>query len=167
MQRQGLGPGIRLTDESGGLATEVHDILDIVSREDMVLASGHVSPAEAIALFTEARSRGVRRMVVTHPAGVATLDELKAMVALGAYPEFPFLSCTPSSAKTTPKEMVDAIRTLGVQSCVVTTDFGQWMNPSPAEGMRMAIAELLHAGLTPDDVSTLVKGNPSQLLDRG
>jgi hypothetical protein len=25
---------------------------------------------------------------------------------------------------------------------------------------------LLHVGLTPDEVSTLVKGNPSQLLDR-
>jgi hypothetical protein len=167
MQRQGLGPGIRLTDESGALAAEVNDILDIASKEDIVLASGHISPSEAIALFTEARSRGVRRMVVTHPTEVASPDELKTMVSLGAYPEFTFLSATPSSAKTTPKKMADAIKVLGVEHCVVTTDFGQWMNPSPAEGMRMAIAELLHAGLTPDDVSTLVKGNPSQLLDRG
>ena len=105
-------------------------------------------------------------MVATHPTEVTTCDELKTMVSLGAYPEFTFLSVTPSSAKTTPKNMVDAIKVLGVQSCVVTTDFGQWMNPSPAEGMRMAIAELLHAGLTPDEVSTLVKGNPSQLVDR-
>jgi hypothetical protein len=166
MQRQGLGPGIRMTDESGALAAEVNDILDIASKEDMVLASGHISPAETITLFTEARSRGVRRMVVTHPAEVASPDELKTMVSLGAFPEFTFLSATPSSAKTTPKKMADAIKALGVQHCVVTTDFGQWMNPSPAEGMRMAIAELLHAGLTPDEVSTLVKGNPSQLLDR-
>ena len=70
----------------------------------------------------------------------------------------------PSVGRTTPKKMAEAIRDLGVASCVVTTDFGQWMNPPPAEGMRMAIAELLNAGLEPDEVSTLVKGNPASLL---
>jgi hypothetical protein len=130
----------------------------------MVLASGHVSPTEAIALFQEAGSRGVRGMVATHPTGAATPEELRKMVSLGAYVELTFLACMPSVGRTTPKKMAEAIRDLGVASCVVTTDFGQWMNPPPAEGMRMAIAELLNAGLEADEVSTLVKGNPASLL---
>ena len=155
---------IALLDEAGRLTQEVHDVLDVVSSRGMVLASGHVSPTEAIALFQEAGFRGVRGMVATHPTGAATPEELRKMVSLGAYVELTFLGCMPSVGRTTPKKMAEAIRDLGVASCVVTTDFGQWMNPPPAEGMRMAIAELLNAGLEPDEVSTLVKGNPASLL---
>jgi hypothetical protein len=131
----------------------------------MVLASGHVSPSEAIALFKEARATGLRRMVATHPGGVATIDEQLEMVSLGAYLEYTFLSCMPSHGRVTPDELVSTLRTLGVGNCVVSTDFGQWMNPPPAEGMRMAIATLLHAGMEPEEVSALVKVNPSRLLD--
>ena len=53
---------------------------------------------------------------------------------------------------------------LGVGRCVVTTDFGQWMNPPPAEGMRMAIASLLDAGMATEEVAALVKVNPLQLV---
>ena len=154
----------RLFDDDGSLVPEVRDILDVVSSRDMVLASGHLLPAQAIALFHEAASTGVRAMVATHPVGRASPEELRKMVALGAYVELTFLSCTPSVGGTTPTEMADCIRGLGVANCIVTTDFGQWMNPPPAEGIRMAIAELLNAGLAPDEVSTLVKGNPAALL---
>ena len=155
---------IGLFDEDGDLIPEVRDILEIVSSREMVLASGHLAPAQAIALFREAASTGVRALVATHPVGVATPEELRKLVALGAYVELTFLSCTPSAGRTTPGEMASCIRGLGASSCIVTTDFGQWMNPPPAEGMRMAIAELLNAGLSPEVVSALVKGNPAALL---
>ena len=130
----------------------------------MALASGHVSPAEALTLFAAARDRGIQRMVATHPSGLATTEELREMVSLGAYAEFTFLSCMPSVNTTTPQKIASAARKLGVERCIVTTDFGQWMNPPPAEGMRMAIATLLEAGLKPEDISTLVKANPLQLV---
>ena len=162
---QGRGPGIRLTDDEDSLRSEVHDILDIIGRHEMVLASGHVSPSEAMKLFKEARARGIRRMVATHPWGVATLEEQREMISLGAYMEYTFLSCMPSAEeRKSPEEMASILTGLGVENCIVTTDLGQWMNPPPAEGMRMAIAALLQAGMSPDQVSTLVKANPSQML---
>lgn len=166
LKRQGRGTGIRLTDDTGGLLASVHEILDIMSEQDMVLASGHVSPTEAITLFNEASAHGIKRMIATHPGNVASLDEQRQMVGLGAYLEYTYLSCMPSRASTTPGELVERLRTLGVDRCVVTTDFGQWMNPPPAEGMRMAISTLLDAGMKPEEVSTLVKLNPAQLLER-
>ncbi len=165
---KGRGQGISLLDDDGKLKPAVHDILDILSQRDIVLASGHVSPKEAIALFQEARARGVRRMIATHPWGVASTEEQQEMVRLGAFPEYTFLACMPSTGRMTPAMLVSAVRALGVRQCIVTTDFGQWLNPPPAEGMRMAIAALLHAGMSPEEVSTLVKANPLQLagLDR-
>ena len=163
-QGQGQGPGLSLTDEDGKLATEVMDVIDIVAEHDMVLASGHVSPREAVALFAAAKERGVRRMLATHPGGIATEDEQLEMSSLGAYLEYTFLSCMPSRARYSVEELAETLRRLGVERCVVTTDFGQWMNPPAAEGMRMAIASLLGAGLTDDEVARLVKANPLELI---
>lgn len=161
---RGRGPGIGLFDDAGALKSEVHEVLEVVGSHDMVLASGHVSPAEAIALFEAASARNVRRMIATHPGGVARMDEQRRMASLGAYLEYTFLACTPSRGRTTPVEMAATLRELGLERCIVTSDFGQWMNPPPAEGMRMAIASLLDAGMKPDEVSVLVKANPAQLL---
>ena len=106
-------------------------------------------------------------MIATHPHGVASQDEQREMISLGAYLEYTFLACMPSRGAMTPKELAETIQSLGVSSCIVTTDFGQWMNPPPAEGMRMAISALLDAGMTPEDVSKLVKENPIELLGVG
>jgi hypothetical protein len=165
LSSQGGSPGIRLTDDGGELRPQVRDILAIARHHHMVVASGHVSPSEAIALFTAARDMGIDRLVATHPLEIAGIEELREMIALGAYVEYTFLHCMPSVNKTTPEGLVSAVRTLGVEHCVVTTDFGQWMNPPPAEGMRMAIAALLQAGLKAEEVSILVKANPLRLTD--
>ncbi len=166
-QRGRGGEGIRVADDDGNLCDGVHEVLEIIAAADMTLASGHISPAEAIALFKAARAQGVQRMIATHPDGVATLEEQQKMIALGAYPEYTFLACMPSRARRTPQQFVETIRSLGVSNCIVTTDFGQWQNPPPAEGMRMAIAALLDAGMTSDEVTTLVKGNTAQLVGAG
>ena len=161
---RGDGPGITVLDSRGELLPEVHEILDAVAESNLALASGHLSPSETLTLFRAAARRGCERLIVTHPAGVATDDELLAMARLGAFVEYTYLSCLPSGGGTDPAEVAAAIRRLGVDRCIVTTDLGQWMNPPPAEGMRMAIASLLDAGMTPEEVSILVKSNPARLL---
>lgn len=163
LRRQG-GAGIRVADDDGELSEGVSETLEIVAANDMTLASGHVSPAEAVALFAAAEAQGVRRMIATHIDGAATVEEQRRMVEIGAYVEYTFLSCMPSGAGMTPKRLVESIRSLGVGNCIVTTGFGQWQNPPPAEGMRMAIAAMLDAGMTSDEVTLLVKSNPAQLL---
>ena len=156
--------GILVADEDGKMCDGAHDVLEIIAANDMTLASGHISPAEAITLFAAARAQGVQRMVATHPDGFATLEEQRRMIALGAYMEYTFLACMPGQARRTPRQLAETIRKIGIANCIITTDFGQWQNPPPAEGMRMAIAALLDAGMTPDEVATLVKSNPAQLL---
>ena len=160
----GEGGGIGILGPRGDLLPEVHDILDVVAESSMALASGHLSPSETLTLFRAAKERGCERLIVTHPAGTATDDELREMTRLGAFVEYTWLSCLPSGGGTAPAEVAAAVRRLGVDCCIVTTDLGQWMNPPAAEGMRMAIAALLDAGLEPEEVSTLVKSNPARLL---
>lgn len=163
-KRGGKGEGLRVANADGRLCAGVGETLEIIAANDMTVAAGNIAPSEAIALFAAAKAQGVRRMIATHPGGAASIDEQRRMIALGAYTECAFLACMPARAAMTPAQLADTLRALGVANCIVTTALGQWMNPPPAEGMRMAIAALLDAGMSAAEVSTLVKRNPAQLL---
>ncbi len=165
MQQSGQS-GIEIAT-SGQLVPEALTILEVARSHDIAVASGHVSPSEAILLFRAAKDMGITQLIATHPTHGSTTEELAEMARLGAYIEHAFLSCMPSRGRTTPAEMASLIGELGPERCVVTSDFGQWMNPPPAEGMRMAIAELLNAGMSPEDVTTVVKTNPQALVGAG
>ncbi len=161
--QQGGRAGIAIASD-GKLVPEATAVLEAARSHDMAVASGHVSPSEAILLFQAAKDMGIARLIATHPTHWSTTEELVEMTRLGAYVEHSFLSCMPSRGRTTPAEVASLIGELGPERCVVTSDFGQWMNPPPAEGMRMAIAELLNAGMPPEDVTTVVKTNPRSLV---
>ena len=51
----------------GQVLAEWYDVFDEVAAADLVLASGHLSLDETVAVFTAARQRGVRRFLVNHP----------------------------------------------------------------------------------------------------
>ena len=156
---------LKVLDGTNDLLPKVADVIDIIAEQDMVLASGHISPRETIKLFEEAKTRGVKRMIATHPYGVATYLEMEQMASTGAYIEFTFLSCMPTEQAMSPRIMSEEILRLGAENCLVTTDFGQWTNPPPAEGMRMAVAALLDSGMSADNVATLVKHNPKKIIN--
>ena len=78
------------------LRPEWFDVLDVVARHDLLLASGHLAAAETVVLFTEARRRGVQRLLVNHPMlaflhwneeSAAALRDLGAYLELGVLPD--------------------------------------------------------------------------------
>ncbi len=58
---------VDVTDADGRLLAAWHDVLDVVVEHDLLLASGHLHARETVTLFTEARKRGVQRLMVNHP----------------------------------------------------------------------------------------------------
>src|SRR5690606_10412766 len=57
----------------------------------LALATGHVSPAEALMVIREAKRQGIRRIMVTHAIGHPidmTLAQMQEAVRLGAKIEF-------------------------------------------------------------------------------
>ncbi len=168
-QRKGLSGGISLLDAQGHLLPEVHAILELIKTHDMVLATGHVSPQESLALVREARNQRIDRVVVTHGTTCAfwtglTLEDMKNLADLGAFVEHCVHVMMPLTYRLKPKELVDAINYIGPERCILSTDFGQDYHPTPAEGMRMGIATLLQAGLPEVEMGLLVKDNPARLL---
>lgn len=162
--------GVTILDENDELKPVVPDILKVIKEYDMVLASGHLSTDEIYILVDEALEMGIEKIVITHPLtarfgpNMSINDQVK-IAKKGAYMEHCFVATMPKHDKLDPKIMKEAIDAAGVDSCVLATDFGQVHNPSPLEGLRMMISTLMDLGLTEDDFTTMLKTNPSKLLN--
>jgi hypothetical protein len=136
----------------------------------MILANGHISPRETFTLFEAALAMGIKKLVVTHGLwtnGMVrfTLDELKQLGQMGAYIEHCYVGFLPTDFRNDPKPMVEAIRYIGAEHCIMGSDLGQYYNPSPAEGMRMFIALLYKNGITVQEIELMAKTNSAKLLD--
>ena len=153
-----------LTDELGKLTNPVLEILEIVKSRDLLISSGHINFNDSRLLFKTAKDMKIEKMLLSHPLSFIELDQQLELVNLGVKIEFAFLACTPSRTLATVKDFSQMIRKVGIHSCVLTTDFGQWLNPVPAEGMRMAIAELLNVGMKPEELISLTRENPINLV---
>ena len=168
-RQEGKPGGISLLSGSGELLPEVYEILDLIGQADMILGTGHISPAESLALARAARKKGLRKILVTHPeaAFIRMPVELQASLAReGAYFERCFVDTTPlMPSPVSLDEIAAAIRRVGVASTILSTDFGQADNPPPIEGMRCYLSALVSAGFKPAEICKMAGENPASLLD--
>ncbi|MFC1917377.1 DUF6282 family protein [Chloroflexota bacterium] len=170
MKKKGLDtPGVSVIDDEGKLLPVIYDIFATIKEYRMILATGHVSVAESFALVEAAHEYGLEKIVITHPllekvGAHLNLDQQRQMADMGAFLEHCFADTMPLD-RLDPMEIVEAVRFVGAEHCIISTDLGQYFNPAPAEGMRMAIATMLQWGMTEKEVELLVKTNPAKLLD--
>lgn len=157
----------------GALLPSVLAVLDKIAEHDLVLATGHSSPEESLMLVREARERGIGRIMVTHPlpppVGMS-IEQQKRAAAWGALLEYPVgnaLGSNPTWEGTSEAKLrayVEAIRAVGPEHVVVSSDLGQSMNPIHADGLAVFLAQLLQAGFTRGEVDQMSKSNPARLL---
>lgn len=169
-KRKGFSDGgIAICGENQGISSEVKEVLALVKEFDLVLCTGHLVQEEIISLFAEARKMKISKFVLTHPLKLAgtsiDLKTQKAMADQGAFMEHCFLATTPNSGNMDPAKIVEAIRFVGAEQCLLSTDFGKPADPPPWEGMREMIITMSHYGLTRKELNLLVKENPAKLLN--
>ncbi len=173
MRKLGLkleGEGFSIIDARGRLVPEIDKILEIVKAHGMVLASGHISPRESLALVKRARAAGIEKIVLTHPSDAEfvvqahTVEELQRLAGMGAFIEQTFVTMLPTEWSHDPRKRVAAIKAIGVEHCIMSTDLGQFWNPPPAEGFRLFMATFLRNGLSAREIEVMAKENPARLL---
>jgi imidazolonepropionase-like amidohydrolase len=157
-----------LATENGRVLDEVKEILDIIAKNDMVLAAGHLHVSEIWLVFEEAKRRGVNRLVVNHPEEIidATMNDVGGLVALGAWMEHSLCMFVEGSKIRVfePAELRKHIEAAGVDKTIMSTDLGQTGNITPTEGFRRGIALCLDLGYSPDDVRKMFSTNAAKLL---
>jgi hypothetical protein len=161
--------GIKILGKDGRLVREIAPILEVIAKNDMILATGHLSPAEGISLIREARKAGVKKIVVTHPSASFvnySLDQMREALAAGAtYLEHVFNDCTPQVADPLPPSALgDAIKAVGPEHCIMSTDSGQVVNPPPVKVMTRYIQEMLEYGFSEKAIRVMTAGNPGRIL---
>jgi hypothetical protein len=152
---------------NGKLLPEVLQVLDLIAKHDLVLATGHSTATEDLLLVAEARRRKVARIVVTHalldPVRMP-VDQARKAAELGAYVEFVGNEVVGFSKSMEFKEYAAAIREVGLDRVILSSDFGQKGNPLHPDGLEQVFAGLRQAGLSVAEIEMIAKRNPARLL---
>jgi hypothetical protein len=160
-------PAITVVNDYGEILDVVKEILDSIAEFDAILSSGHLHVWEIWKLFTEAKKRGVKRLLVNHPMyGLHfTYEDIKEMAEFGALIEQSACLYVDSRFNVfSPQELKEHILAAGVAHSSIGSDLGQVDNPTPVEGMRQAIKLCLALGFSEDDVRVMVRDNPARLV---
>jgi Family of unknown function (DUF6282) len=153
-------PPVAVLDGGGAVRQDVLDVLRVVAKHDLVLATGHLSAAEILAVVRAAVQAGVRRIVVTHPEFTSqrlTLEQQQELAGLGAYLERCFT--TPYTGKVSWERMIDNIRRVGPRHSLLASDLGQPDNPPVEDGLALMAEHLLAAGIDEQDVHRMAVTN--------
>jgi hypothetical protein len=157
-------PFARVTKD-GKVVPEVIQVMAIAARNNLVLETGHSSPAESLLLIEEAKREGVKHIVVTHaltnPGGPMSIAEIGKAARLGAYIELVY---TPLTEDAVGKD-VYAIRAAGAGSVVLSSDLGQPGNPLHPDGLLAMYKALMAHGVTEAEIVEMSQTNPSKLLE--
>src|SRR5438132_4161828 len=131
--------GISLLDQKGHLRWEVVEICELIAGFDACLATGHVSPEEALIVVKAAREIGVRRISITHASlqflGL-TPDLQNDLVHLGAVIEHSFVVCTALNRQPLSIPEVPAqISAVGPEPDTHSNHLHQLLKQTPLDGV--------------------------------
>jgi hypothetical protein len=133
----------------------------------LALSTGHISATEALLVIREARKQGIRRIVVTHaighPIGM-TMAQMQEAAGLGAYIEFVAGFLIGQRATFTAQQYYDAIRALGPDHVILSSDGGQTGRAPPDELIAMVAGQLRAKGTTAAELHKMMVENPATLL---
>ncbi len=155
-------------DERGALRGEIAPILDLIAEHDVVLSAGHLGIGEIFPLFTEAKRRGVRRLVVSHPTFLigASHADIRRLVEMGAYIEHSISMFVPGSQGRffDARDLKELIEVGTVERTILGSDLGQAGNLLPAAGFREIVCMCLELGYGEDAIRRMVRDNPARLI---
>lgn len=160
--------GIPVLDSARAVRDDVKEILDIVARNDMVLASGHLHVSETWLVFEEAKRRGVNRIVLTHPEDIvdATMNDVSGIAKMGAFIEHSLCMFLEGSKFkiATAEDLRRFIEAAGVDQTVLCSDLGQVGIFSPIEGFRRGIKLCMDLGFDDGQIRKMVSSNAARML---
>jgi uncharacterized protein DUF6282 len=152
---------------NGELLPETKAVIAAIAKHNLVMATGHVSPPEALLLLREGRRQGTEHMVVTHamnPPVSMDIAHMQEAAKEGAFIEFVGGSLTAGDASARLDRYADAIRKVGPQFCILSSDLGQKNNALPVDGYAAFLQAMRARGFSEHDVNVMSKDNPAKLL---
>jgi hypothetical protein len=155
-------------DANGKLSDATLQVLDLIAEGDIILAGGHLPASELHMVFAEAKTRGVKKMLVNHPTYVVgcTDEDIRQMVRMGVYMEHSICMFVEGKAhKYGPDKLAHLIEVAGVDHTVLCSDLGLTGSPRPVDGYRQIVQMLLDLQFSAADIRRLIGINAAGLLN--
>jgi len=160
--------GLTVFNDSGEIDWRVREIMTLAKDYDVALSTGHLSPEEGVALGREAKKIGLKKLIFGHPDSKSVggqMEHIKEIAEMNFFVEFTFLGMLPAFQRISPEEICRRIKEIGASRSILTTDtFFEW-TPPPSEMMRMFVATILEKGINRDEIETMIRRNPEELLN--
>jgi len=153
--------------EDGKLIDECFDVLDIIAKYDIILATSHMSHEETFALVKAAKERGVKKMVITHvdfPGTFYTIEEQLELSKYGAFMEHCYT--TFATGKVDFEVTLAQIKALGSERVILSTDLGQKTAKYPDEGLLEFAMKLYENGFSEKEIQEMTTKNTRWLLGK-
>src|SRR6185369_4638260 len=153
--------------KNGELLPATKAVIAAIAKHGLVLATGHISAEEGLMLIREAKRQGVQRIVVTHAMNDPirmTVPQMQEAAKLGALVEFVGGNIGDADGKARMDRFADAIKKIGPEFCILSSDLGQKGNPLPTDGFAAFLGAMKARGLTDQDIDRMARRNPAQLL---
>ncbi len=170
------GTGLKAAVD-GRVTPETEAVLKIAARENLVLETGHIAPAEVLAVIKRGAELGVRSMLVTHAMAMVpqlSIEQMRQVAAFGGYLELDFINHLMGPGAHLPwmrhwpqvsiTEMSQAIRAVGAEHIVLATDLGQTGNPTHPDGLALLVQNLKQEGISDAEIDRMARRNPAVLL---
>ncbi|GAA2081870.1 DUF6282 family protein [Pseudolysinimonas kribbensis] len=166
LKAEGIDPDpVLVVDDRGDLLPAAHDVLTLIAKHDLTLATGHLSASEIMTLVPAAAAAGVRRIIVTHPEFPSqrlAVEQQLELAAHGALMERCYT--TPATGKIPWDEMIEHIVAVGAEHSILSSDLGQPTNPPVEDGLALMADDLIARGISEDDVHTMAVTNSVRLM---
>ncbi len=165
------GTGLTVLDKEDAnlLNKETLKVLELIAKEDLILATGHLSSKEVELLVKEALNIGVKRIIITHPFFKATNMSIEKQVELSKFKRV-FLELCYVNLKmdNIPISLyIKLIKVAGPENIILSTDLGQLSSETVGEGWRNYFKLLKKEGVSKNKFIQMAIENPHKIAIKG
>ncbi|MEN6565279.1 MAG: DUF6282 family protein [Veillonellales bacterium] len=148
---------------------ELITILKIIAENNVILATGHLSPEEILVVVDTAKNVGVHKIIVNHPEWWSismSIPQQRELAKYGVYFERCYATRAPGqNYHKNFKTNLEAITQVGYESTILATDGGQTENPMWSDALAESIQFLLDSGISQAVLDKMTKEHAAKLLD--
>ena len=152
-------------------------VLKIVAKENLVLETRHISSEEVMAVVGAGNLLNIKNVLITHAmvdVPGLSLENMQRSAQMGAFLELAFVNDLmwenaadeghKNCHQVSISQMAAAIKLIGAEHFVLTTDLGRKPDPLPAEGYKLFVEKLMGEGISGREIDLMMKENPARLL---
>lgn len=162
--------GLTLLDNDEKLLPQVQEILEIIKENNIVLATGHLSPKEIYILVKRARELKVEKILITHPeywvVNLSLEQQIELVKLYDVILEKVYIQPLLSGQWVDNLQVdLQVIKKIGAKNIAIATDSGYYKNLSWEVMLKNYLNYLEANGISQADITQMSQTIQKYLLD--